>query len=262
MKKFIVGFFVAVVLLLIIGFVVVGFFLGPMIQTGAQALVPQFAKVDMQIAYADFSPFTGKGEFRGIVVGNPAGFKTPTSITIDTVAVEVEPASLLSDKIQFRSLKVQGPQVTLESSGLKTHNLGKIIENLQAISGGGKGAAAASSSAGSAVSQKLEALTQVGGKKVQVDDFAMTGAKLNLSATALDGNQAGIPLPDINLKGLGAGPGGIASVELVEQILQMVSSHAASASADALMKAAKGAAGAGAGGIGSAAKGLLDSVKK
>ena len=187
------------------------------------------------------------------MLGNPKGFKSPTSVTVDTVAFDVEPTSILSDKLLVRSLKIQAPQITMESGGLDANNLAKILANLQSRAGGRAGSGSGAS--------------QVAGRKIQVDEFVMSGAQLKTDSSQLDGTTSSVPIPDIHFKDLGRGADGITPADLAEQVLQMVSAHAASLPSASLGKAGKGAgaalksaAKAAVGDLGNAAKGVLDSL--
>jgi hypothetical protein len=59
-------------------------------------------------------------------------------------------------------------------------------------------------------------------KKLQVDDFLISGGKVNVSASMLGGKTATVPLPEIHLTNLGQGPEGITPAELTKKILSAV----------------------------------------
>lgn len=141
----------------------------------------------------------------------------------------IKPGSLFSDKIVVQSIDVKAPEITFEGS-LSGNNLSKILENIQASA-----AALTSPADGSKKSDGS------GGKKIQVDDFAITGGKINLSMTMLGGKSVTVPLPDIHLKNLGTDSGGITPAELSEKVFKELVSSTTKAATDAVANLAKGA---------------------
>lgn len=204
MKKIlavIVGFiFLALLIAFVFGFV----FLGSVVKAGVEKVGPLVTGVSVKLDGAAVSIFSGKGELKGLEVGNPQGFKTPTAIKVGTAAVAVVPKSVMADKVVIQSVRVEAPEITYETD-LKGNNLSKILENVQSIAGKGQP-------------------TEPGKKpkKLEVDEFVITGGKINMSATMLGGKSATLPLPEIRLANLGQGPDGITAVELTEKVLNAV----------------------------------------
>src|SRR6185295_2459396 len=107
-------------------------------------------------------------------------------------------------------------------------NLSKILANVQEMAGKGQ-----------------PAQTQPGGKKkgLQVDEFVITGGKINLSAsTPLGGRSATLPLPEIRLSNLGQGPEGITPAGLAEKALAAIVNGTLKAVAEGVADMAKDAA--------------------
>ena len=77
------------------------------------------------------------------------------------------------------------------------------------------------------------------GKKLEVDDLLITGAKLQLSITGIGSST--VPLPEIHLTNLGKGDAGVTSAELTKRVLAAVEQAAAKAAADHAGDIAKGA---------------------
>lgn len=254
MKKIILGILAGVVLLLIIGLVVAGLSLDGLVKRGVETVGPKFTKVDVKLDKVALSIFSGSGQISGLVLGNPEGFKTPHAISVGSTRLAVQPRSLLSDKIVVQLVQVEAPEITLET-GLKGTNLKKILDNLNETTGGGEidtNAVAKPKSNGP-------------GKKFEVDDFLITGAKLNFSVTGL-GSQS-VTLPEIHLTNLGKGPDGITSAELTKVVLIAIEKAAAKAAAEHAGDVVKGAAGMVKGltnnaAVGNLGKGLGDLFKK
>ncbi len=192
------------VALLLIAAIAAFFFIGTIVKAGVEKGGPFITKVPVTLNGANISVFNGSGELKGFVMGNPEGFKTTESVRVGSVALRLEPGSLLSDKVIVRSVRVEAPEITYEATGLTGSNIGKILENIQAVAAQGKTATPETEQPGAS-------------KKLQVDEFVISGAKLNVTASVLGGKTATLPLPDIQLANLGQGPEGITAAELSSQ---------------------------------------------
>lgn len=223
MKKIIIRSLIVLVVLIIVAVVAVGFFLDSIVKKGVETVGPEIAKVDVKLNSVSLSLLSGSGTIKGLVVGNPAGYKSPQAISVGAASVSVSPGSVFSDKVVVRSIRVESPEITFEG-GLTKNNLNTILDNVDAASGGG------AESGGT----KEEAATS---KKLQVDDFLVTGAKVHVGAGALT-----LDLPDIHLSGLGTGPEGITAGDLTKRVLSDVVNGAlkevAARGASAISKAA------------------------
>jgi len=220
MKKILIKIGIALAVLLVIGILAVGFFLDGAIKRGVETLGPRLTKVDIKLDKVSLSLLSGAGKISGLVVGNPQEFKTPQAITLGSASLALKPGSLLSDKIVITSIQVEAPEITLEA-GLGGNNLSKILANVQEATGGG---AATGTNAAPAETKP--------GKKLQVDQFVITGARLNVSLTAMGGKSIPVSLPTISLPALGQGPDGITAAELTKQVLTAIEQAAVKAASD------------------------------
>ncbi len=228
MKKIIVGVVVVGVLLLVVGLVVLGLSLDGLVKRGVETVAPKLTKVDVKLDQVSLSLLSGGGKIGGLVIGNPEGFKTAHAISVGAATLVVQPSSLMSDKIVIRTVRVEAPEITLES-GLNGTNLKKILANVQESTGGG----------GTNAPATPAAKTDGAGKKFEVDDFLIVGAKLTFSVTGV-GSQA-VTLPEIHLSNLGQGPDGITSAELTKVVLTAIEKAAAKAASENAGEIAKGA---------------------
>ena len=163
---------------------------------------PRITQTSVTVGSVRLSPRSGGGGFHGFVVGNPSGYSTPFAIKLGDARLEVDPASVFSDKIHIRSIAVTDPQVTLEG-GLSDNNLRKILANIDSFTAGDK---TASSNNGSRT-------------KIQVDDFVLKGTKVDVKLTLLGGKAMSVSLPDIHLTNLGGGGDGLTPGELSKKVL-------------------------------------------
>lgn len=203
MKKIILRLLVALVVLMILAVVGVAFFLDGAIKKGVETVGPQIAKVDVKLDGVSLSLLTGSGKIKGLVVGNPEGYKTPHAISVGSASLAISPGSVFSDKVVIKSIRVEAPEVIYEL-GAGGNNLKRIQANVESFTGPADPNAPASDKAS---------------KKLQVDEFIITGGKVSLSASMLGGQSITGPLPDIHLTQLGTGPDGITAADLTKRIM-------------------------------------------
>jgi len=258
MKKFIKWFFITLIVLIVVAVVGVHFFLDDIVKRGVVTIGPRITKTEIKLDSVSLSLLTGSGKLGGLIVGNPEGYKSPSAIQVGRTAMSVEPKSILSDKIVISSINVIEPEVTLETD-LRENNLGKILSNLEETTGG--------SNSDSAQPKDPAAQTR---KKLEVDDFVISGGKLHVVVTTLGNRTASVKLPEIHLKDLGKGPEGITPAELTKRVIQELEKAAISASSTAIADLSKGGVymsqefgkTGSSNGLDKAAKGLSDLFKK
>ena len=183
------------------------------------------------------------------------------AIHVDAVVIPlcagVVAGSVLSDKVHVTQVNVQAPEITFEG-GLKGNNLSKLLDNVQA---------AASGSDKTGAKEKDKSAS----KKLQVDDFVISGGRINLSIDIgpLGGKSATVPLPTIHLTNLGSGPDGITAADLTSKVLKELLEAAIPAAEKAVVDLGKSATGvvkdagkAATEGVDKAAKGIGDLLKK
>jgi len=237
MKKLIVRILLVLVILLVVVAVGSILFIGTIVKTGVEKVGPRVAKVPVKLDSANISIFSGSGELKGFVLGNPEGYKTPEAIKVGAISLSIAPGSVLAEKKHIRSIKVESPEVTYETD-LRGSNLGKILDNV-----------------GGSAEQDKKAPTkkeQTSKTKLQVDEFVITGAKVHVNASMLGSGT--VTLPEIRLNNLGEGPDGITPAELSQKVLT------------ALLNETTKAIAANAGKLGEAGKalgtGAVDQLKK
>jgi uncharacterized protein involved in outer membrane biogenesis len=250
MKKIILGIVAALVVIVVVAIVAVFMLLDKGVKKAIETAGPMITKTTMTVEGVNLSPLSGAGSIKGLLVGNPEGFKTPQAIKVGNASMALDPGSLFADKVVVRSIKVEGPEIMYETN-LKTSNLGKILENVEQFTG-------------------PDTKEDEASKKLQVDEFVISGGKIHVSVTALGGQPITVPLPEVRLTGLGKGPEGITAAELTKLALDKVVKAAMEAGEPALkdlsrqaterltQEANKAAAGA----VDKASKSLNDLFKK
>lgn len=228
MKKILLWVGVGIVVLVVLGVLATGLFLDGAVKQGVETIGSKVTQVNVKLDRVSLSLLSGSGSIKGLVVGNPKGYKTPEAIKIADASLALKPASLFSDKVVIKSVRLDAPQITFEG-GFGGNNLSQILKNVQASGGGG--------------GKSSPAAKAKPGKRLEVDDFVITGARLNVSVTGMGGKSLSVALPEIHLKDLGTGPEGITAGELTRQVLTAVNEKAIQAANGAVADLGKQATG-------------------
>lgn len=256
MKKWLIRIVLAVVVLFVVVIVGLGLFLDNIVKKGVETVGPQLTKVSIKLDSVSLSVLRGSGSIKGLEVGNPEGYKAPTAIKLGRAKVAVSPGSLLSEKIIIKSILIESAEISIAGTPSK-NNLTKILENVQAATGGDQAATATTADGKPA-------------KKLQVDEFVLTGLKVNYSPPGFSGQVFPLKVPDIKLTNLGAGPNGITAGDLIKRVMSELTGQIGTIAAQSISKLGKQAldtttdtAGKAVGDTGSkAAKSITDLFKK
>lgn len=251
MKKILARICIAIAALIIIAILAIHFFLDGAVRRGVETVGSKMTRVDVKLDGVHISLLSGSGKIVGLVVGNPDGYKSPHAISVGKAALALKPGSLLADKVVINSIDVESPEITFEG-GLGHDNLKQIRDNLnETTSSNGPGGS--NTVAGATPKEEKKA-----NKKLEVDDFQITNAKLDVS---IGGVEKSLTLPTIHLSNLGTGPDGITAAELTKKVIGAIEDAAKKEVADNFGDLAKDAANL-TKGLGKGAGGSLTNVTK
>lgn len=166
------------------------------VKTAVESFAPLVVGAPVTLKAVKLSPFSGKGELRGFVVGNPPGFTTPSAFELDRVRVAVDPKSLLSGVIVIDEIYIEGPRVTYEA-GLKGSNMAAILENVEKFTG-------PSTPAPDKKDGKPAKPIKV---RIKRFDFLEGQVRLAMKAKLLQGKALSAPLPPLKLRDIGGKEG-------------------------------------------------------
>ncbi len=197
MKKILIVLLVAMVAIGAVAWFYGNVILGSAAKRAIEAFGPKVAQVDVRVHSVGVSLIGGSGSLKGLFIGNPQGYKSPSAIKVDTIRIAVAPASLFSKKVHLRSVVIDSPEITFEG-GIEGNNLTTLQQNIQKFSGGSP--------------SKSET-------RLQVDEFVIRGARVSVAAVPLGGKAMSLPLPDIRLENLGSQGDGITVPELSKQVI-------------------------------------------
>lgn len=224
-KKIILGIVGGVVALLVITVAVVTLKLDSLVKAGVETVGPQLTRTTLTLEEVKIGILSGSGALNGLVVGTPKGYKAEYTLKMGHASLALQPGSLLSDKLVIKSLVVEGPEIILEG-GLNENNLTALQKNIN-------------EAVGATGTAPVEGETAGAQKKLQVDLFKLTGAKVHLRLAMLGGRNVTIPAPDIEFTDLGTGPDGITAGELVKRTMNKLTTDVLAAAAKSVANLGK-----------------------
>lgn len=229
MKK--IGALAAVVLTLVLAAVgLSSLWLGRGIKAAVEAFAPEILGAPVKVGLVTLAPWSGRGAVRGVVIGNPPGFKGERAASLGAVEIAVRLSSLTSDLIVVERVAVSRPELVYEVGGGGS-NIARLQKNAEAAAarlGAGGGGAGAKPKASS--------------KSLLIKEFVVEGGEVAMTASALGGKGLRLPLPSVRLTELGGK--GRTPAQVAAQAWGAVSSAASRAVSGAGSKVLDGAAGA------------------
>lgn len=215
MKKILLRICIVILALIIMVTLGVHFFMDSAVKRGVETVGPKLTKTEVKLDGVNISLISGSGKLKGLIIGNPEGYKTPHAINVGNASLALKPGTVFSDKLVITSINVDSPEITFEGSikglGIKD-NLQQILDNVNDSTSGSKGTNVSVSGATPKEEKKAN-------KKLEVDDFQIIGAKLDAS---LEGKSLALTLPTIHLSNLGTGPEGITVAELTKKVIAAI----------------------------------------
>jgi hypothetical protein len=131
MKKFLIGIPLVLTALVL----VLGLYLNTIVKNSVEGVGSFVTGVPIKLKDVNISLLSGKGQLKGIFVGNPKGFKTASAFKLKEVRIVLDVHSILSDKIIVKEILVNAPHVTYEKSG-RSDNINEILKNVEELAGG------------------------------------------------------------------------------------------------------------------------------
>jgi hypothetical protein len=191
MKKWIIRLFL-VGMLLVVGLLVTGYLLRDWVaRKGIEKGGSDALGVTVTCAKVESHPFSGSVKIDGTVVGNPPGFKSPNLLSLGSLTV--------------KEVVVDGPSITIESSGLKT-NVGALLDNIEKSSG------------------KEKEQKGVAKKKFKIDSLKIRNAKVKFIFEGISTEQS---IPELDMKDIGTDSnGGTSTAKLIGVIVYALAESA------------------------------------
>lgn len=198
---------IGVLVLIIAALVFTVFNLGPIIKTAVNTEGPKITKTAVHIDRVGVSLLSGQADLKGLLIGNPQGFRSPDAVKVGSVYVAVDKQSLTGNPIVINKIEVMRPDITYERNG-RSDNFQAILDNVNRSMGG-------------SASKPSQAPSS--GKKLLIRDFVVKDGSVSLYIVS--GRAITARLPDIHLKNIGGQNNGVLPARAVQEMLAAVYQH-------------------------------------
>ena len=216
-----------------------------LIQQAVERYGAEITKAEVKLAEVEIDVTSGKGALRGLKIGNPAGFETPSAFQLGAVSIAIDTDTITSDTVVITEIVIDAPDVTYEL-GSDGSNIDAIQRNVEAYMARFESGDSATADGGGE------------GPKLIIEDLYITNGTINVSATFLGGKSLTTPLPDIHLEDIGKEDDGASPGEIAEQIIAAIKDSATGAVSGLGLEDMMGAAGEMLEGVGEGAGELLE----
>lgn len=165
---------------------------------------------DVSLSVAKISLKDGRAELQGLSIANPQGFSHAKLLDVGTIAVDIDPASLVEDVLVIDEMVLSGIHILAEQKELTKTNIEALMNNINKnTAGGGESSASVDESAES-------------GETVQLAVKKFLFEKSTLKLSTEEWGDATLSLPPIELKNLGSSSNGLTPEQLAEQVTEPV----------------------------------------
>jgi uncharacterized protein involved in outer membrane biogenesis len=223
----------AMVLIGVAALLFIHLWLGTIVKAAIEQVGPTITKTSIKLDGVTISPLRGLVELKGLEVGNPSGYKSPTAMKLGTARLRMNVFSVLSKTIVVDEILVEAPEITVEG-GLSKNNLLTIQDNvMHAGPGGGSPAGGERKAAEPAAPSSI---------KILIKEFTFKNGKAaaHLDAGPLGTQDLSMGLPDIHLKDIGKDTGGATPEQAVSAVFSAVTRAVTGSAGESLKSAGKG----------------------
>lgn len=216
-----IGLTVIVLIIVVVGVLYLS--LNSLIKNRVEKVGPKVTGTSVTLDTVRVSPFSGRGQIRGLVIGNPEGFQTESAFKLSETRISLNVKSFLSDKIHIDEIYIDQPEITFEQTRSGS-NISQIRKNVEKFSG-------------SDHKSKANAAEQKGsGKRYEINRLVVKSARVKLSSGLVKGE---IILSEIQINDIGKKSEGVTLEEAVSKVLEAITAdvlRTASASGKLLEK--------------------------
>ncbi|MEP5837511.1 MAG: hypothetical protein ABJ322_07320 [Marinobacter sp.] len=178
----------------------------------------------VSVAEVKFTLSEGRGEIRGLHIGNPPGYSGRNLFEMDQVAVQLDTASLTGPVIVIEEVVIDGARLSAEQKGTAT-NLQDLLDGMDT---------------GASTTEPVPATSDTADVRLMLENFSFTNSSATLK-TQQFGDKT-LKLPDLKLSGLGDRQTGLTPEQLASKMVSSLVKQAEKAVADYLKKLGKDAA--------------------
>jgi len=164
---------------------------------------PRALGVTVKVDDVKISTQNGRGEVRGMFIGNPSGYAAPYAVKVGTAAMAVDASTLTSDLVVIREITVDSPDIIYELVGGKA-NLEVIRTNIEGY---------LAQDAGAKPTDKNAKPQERSGRRYVIHAANIRKAQVRVTNPLLKGGGISFTLPDITLRNIGNDGRGVSGGE-------------------------------------------------
>ncbi len=176
------------------------FYLDSIVKSGIEVVGSNVLGTAVTVDSVSISPLSGEGRISGLRVANPEGFDSQYAFELESVLVNINVNSILTDAAEVESIVIMQPIITYETK-ITSDNIRTLLDNMSE-------GEAASSDPGSA---------DESGQQLIIREFRMMDSQLNFVSSLVS---APVTLADIEIQNIGAEGGSSSAANAVRVVLQ------------------------------------------
>lgn len=181
--------------------------LDSLVKSALQHYGPRALGVSVKVDDVKISTQNGRGEVRGMVIGNPSGYAAPHAVKIGTAAIAVDASTLGSDLVVIREITVDSPDIIYELVGGRA-NLEVIRTNIETYLARDTGAKPGDNKAGKG-----------SGRRYVIHAANIRKAQVRVTNPLIKGGGISFTLPDITLRNIGNDGRGVSGGEAARIVM-------------------------------------------
>ncbi len=185
--------------------------LDSIVKSAVERYGSEATQATVQLGDVKISPTTGEGALRGLLVGNPDGFNSPSALKVAGIQIDLDESTLTGPTIVINEIVVDKPVVTYEI-GAQGTNIEAIHRNVNAYAGAEKQQRTTGGTAGGAPAKDGDDLSLV------IKRLRITNGTVEVSAGGIAGGNLSAMLPTIQLTDVGKDTGGVTPAEMIELV--------------------------------------------
>ncbi|HIJ92430.1 MAG: hypothetical protein QF511_06510 [Rhodospirillales bacterium] len=199
------GFTGACVLIFVGAVFLAGYNMNSLVKEAVEKFGTEATLAEVKLDKAEISLKSGEGSLKGLKVGNPKGFKTPSAFEMGSIGIKMDIETITQDPIVIKEIVITGPQVTYELAGTNS-NIDAIQKNVDAYSKQFPTGENVKKSEGER-------------SKLIIENIYIRGGNIGVSAGFLKGKTMNASLPDIHLKDIGKKEKGVDPSQVIQEVM-------------------------------------------
>lgn len=183
--------------------------MGRVITTAITTLGSEMVQAEVTLKETYINTDSGTGALRGLVVGNPEGFKSEFAFRMNEVKLALDWKAIDQEPVHIQEISIMAPEITYEW-GPDGSNMEAIQRNVNAF---------VEKYREGSPSQKPGEGQKEAETKFIIDHVYIKGSQIHISTTTEGSQTATIPLSDIYLQDIGKKQNGATSGEVAQVIV-------------------------------------------